>query len=104
MNLMPVMRPKGGKVKNTRAHSPVRCRFNHLSNMFKSIFAAAALLWSTVAYAQLYTIHGQVKRSDTNQSLPSATLEIKELNRHVVADEFGNYHFTRIPPGEYTVS
>src|SRR5690348_16910423 len=72
--------------------------------MFKAFFAAAAMLWSTVAYAQVYSIYGQVKRTDNNQSLPGATLQIKELNRHVVADEFGNYRFTRIPPGEYTVS
>lgn len=71
--------------------------------MFKSIFAIAALLWSTVAYAQLYSVSGKVNRAGDAQSLPGATIELKELNRHALADEYGNYRFTRIPPGEYTL-
>lgn len=72
--------------------------------MFKSIFVAAAMLWSSVACAQMYSISGQVKRADNNQILAGATLELKELQRHAVTDEFGNYQFTRVPPGDYTIS
>lgn len=72
--------------------------------MFKSFLTTAVLLWSTIIYAQVYSINGQVKRADNNQSLPGATLELKELGRHAVADEFGNYQFTRVPPGEYSLS
>jgi iron complex outermembrane receptor protein len=72
--------------------------------MFKSVFTATVILWSTIGYAQVYTIHGQVTRADNNQTLPGATLELKELNKHVVTDEFGVYRINRIPPGKYTLS
>lgn len=72
--------------------------------MFKTFITTAVLLWSAVAYAQTYSIYGQVKRGDNNQSLPGATLEIKELKRYAVADEFGNYQFTKVPAGDYTLS
>lgn len=71
--------------------------------MFKSVLVAAALLWSTIACAQMYAVHGRVARADNQQALGGATLEIKELNRHAAADELGNYRFSRVPPGNYTV-
>jgi iron complex outermembrane receptor protein len=101
---MPVMRPKGGKVKRKQVHSPVRCRFKPLETMSKFIFAVMALLWSANAvFAQQYSLHGKIQNAATGQPLAGATLEIKELNRFAVSDEAGNYVMDRLPAGNYSV-
>ena len=100
MNLMPVMRPKGGKVKRKQVHSPVRCRFKPLETMFKFIFAAMALLWSAnAAFAQQYSLSGKIQNAATGQPLAGATLEIKELKRFAVSDEAETILWTGYRPG-----
>ncbi len=72
--------------------------------MFKLISVAAAMLWSTGAFAQEFSLTGTVQRSGSTQALPGATLEVRELKRYTIADQFGNFEFTKIPPGQYTLS
>jgi iron complex outermembrane receptor protein len=104
MNLMPVMRPKGGKVKRKRVHSPVRCRFKPQETMFKTIIAAMAMLWSAgTAFGQQYSLYGTVQNAATMQPLAGATLEVKELKRFSVSDESGKYSIDRLPSGTYTI-
>lgn len=72
--------------------------------MFKSIFAAMAMLWSAdTAFAQQYSLYGKVQNAATSQPLAGATLEVKELRRLAISDEFGNYFIDRLPAGTYTI-
>jgi len=72
--------------------------------MFKSILVAAAVLWSMSASAQQYFIFGKVLQVNGNLALPGATLEVKELHRFAVTDEFGNFRIAKLPAGEYTIA
>src|SRR4030095_11827114 len=65
--------------------------------------AGMALLWSVCASAQQYSISGRVQGAENKNPLSGATLELKELRRFVVSDEFGNYYFAKVPPGNYTI-
>ncbi|MEO8474868.1 MAG: TonB-dependent receptor [Chryseolinea sp.] len=72
--------------------------------MFKLLTTAAVILWVTGAYAQGYAITGKVQRNGSTQILSGATVEIVELGKYSVADEFGNYRFVKIDPGQYTIN
>jgi len=71
--------------------------------MFKLTFVTMALLWSINAWAQQFSISGVVQSDDTKRPLSGATLEVKELKRFAVSDEYGNFNFARVPAGEYNV-
>jgi iron complex outermembrane receptor protein len=72
--------------------------------MFKSIIAAMAMLWSAgTAFAQQHSLYGKVQNAATSQPLAGATLEVKEIKRFAVSDEFGNYSIDRLPAGTYTI-
>ncbi|HMG88419.1 MAG TPA: TonB-dependent receptor, partial [Chryseolinea sp.] len=72
--------------------------------MFKSIFAAMAMLWSAdAAFAQQYSLHGKVQNAATSQPLAGATLEVKELKRFAISDDAGKYSIERLPAGNYTI-
>lgn len=72
--------------------------------MFKLLVTAAVILWASGAHAQGYAITGNVQRNGSTQTLPGATVEIVELRKYAVTDEFGNYRFVKIDPGQYTIS
>ncbi|MDH4089486.1 MAG: TonB-dependent receptor [Cyclobacteriaceae bacterium] len=72
--------------------------------MFKLIFAATTMLWTIVASAQEYSIHGKVEHASGGLPLAGATFEVKELKQITVTDEFGNFAMTKLPAGEYTAS
>ena len=91
------MRPKGGKVKRKQVHSPCAAGLNQLKQCSRSFFATAAMLWSISAYAQQYFHLRQEYRMDQATSrLQGATLEVKELKRFAVTDEFGNFQIRKI--------
>ena len=71
--------------------------------MFKLIYVTAALLWSTIACAQLYSITGSVKNSKNAQILSGATIELKEVKLFTVSDEQGRFVLREVPAGEYTL-
>ncbi len=62
------------------------------------------MLWSSCAFAQQYSIYGKVKQVQGARVIPGATVEVKELNRYSVSDEFGNFRVSKLPPGNYIVS
>jgi len=72
--------------------------------MFKLIIVTAVLLWSNFAFSQSYEMRGKVSEAGKDQPLAGATLELKELKRISVTDQFGNFRMSKIPAGEYTVA
>ncbi|MBL0741844.1 TonB-dependent receptor [Chryseolinea lacunae] len=72
--------------------------------MFKVVMVATALLWSTGAYAQQFVIDGTVEDAKTHHALPGATLEVQELKRVAVADEFGRFTLPKVSAGDYTLA
>jgi iron complex outermembrane recepter protein len=72
--------------------------------MFRLLIATAAMLWSVGAYAQQFSIYGKVRGAEPGgHALQGATIEVKELGRLVVTDEFGNFRVTKVPEGEITI-
>ncbi len=71
--------------------------------MFKLFLIVTAALWSTGVSAQQFTINGKVQRVGGTQILSGASVEIKELNRQVISDDSGNFNFTQIQAGQYTI-
>jgi iron complex outermembrane receptor protein len=71
--------------------------------MFKSIFVVAALLWTTSAYAQKFTITGIVKDEQRNETLAGATVEIENTSHHAVTDDQGKFRISGLSAGIYTV-
>lgn len=65
--------------------------------------ALSALLFALPGYAQTGGIQGNV-RGDDQQPLAGASVHIVELNRQAGTDDAGNYSFTGIPNGSYTLT
>jgi iron complex outermembrane recepter protein len=70
--------------------------------MFKSILMTALLLLSFCAFAQDNSITGVVKKSNSSQGLPGATVKTSE-GRVTVTDEFGRFAFANLPAGDQTL-
>jgi hypothetical protein len=51
---------------------------------------------------QKFVLSGNIKDSLTNESMPAATVLVKELNKGTIADEKGNFSIS-LPEGKYTV-
>jgi iron complex outermembrane receptor protein len=71
------------------------------------LFALAAILlvFSLAAFAQTTNgkISGKVTYGGDNTILHDAAVQIVQLRRTVSTDAAGNYEFTDIPPGRYTI-
>ncbi len=70
--------------------------------MLKSFFLATTMLLSISALAQ-FSISGIVRTDQTNRTLGSATVQIKENNRYAITDEFGRFRIDKLPEGEYAL-
>lgn len=70
--------------------------------MLKSFFLATTMLLSISALAQ-FSISGIVRADQTNRTLGSATVQIKENNRYAITDEFGRFRIDKLPEGEYAL-
>lgn len=67
------------------------------------------LLFFTVssffAFSQsYYSVSGSVKDAETQASLPSATVSLSPLNKHVQTDADGNFRFSGVLSGEYIIN
>ena len=62
-----------------------------------------ALLSFSLIHAQSSGVKGMVIEDKTGQPLPGATVTIVELNKSRVADANGNFIFSKIEPGTYSV-
>jgi iron complex outermembrane recepter protein len=71
--------------------------------MFKSVLMTALLLLSFCAFAQDNSISGVVKKSNSSQGLPGATVKTLE-GKVAVTDEFGRFAFTDLASGEQTLT
>jgi len=73
--------------------------------MYRLLITAAVMLWSSGAYAQQFSIYGKVLHGPEpgGPALQGATIEVRELGRLVVTDEFGNFQLTQLAEGEYTM-
>lgn len=65
--------------------------------------AVAAVLAGHAGYSLAGELAGQVA-SAAGEPLPNATVRIPELNRSVRADRSGQFRFTELPAGAYTVT
>ncbi len=62
-------------------------------------------IFSSLLLAQeLVTVSGTVFDSETMERLSGTELIIEEIGRGTISDENGDYNFTGIPQGEYTIS
>lgn len=48
-------------------------------------------------------LKGHIEDADTRQKLSGATVFIPELNKEIVTDQFGDFIFTNLCPGKYTI-
>jgi len=71
--------------------------------MFKSMIVAAAVLLSTHAIAQQFSITGTVKNGKSNQVLAGASVQLENQNRFAVTDEFGRFRIEKLPVGDYSM-
>jgi iron complex outermembrane receptor protein len=69
--------------------------------MLKFKAAALLMLMSTAIFAQ-NTVSGSV-RDGRGQSLIGASVQLEELKKVTVTDEFGRFIFTRVADGNYTL-
>ncbi|MEC3878029.1 carboxypeptidase-like regulatory domain-containing protein [Parapedobacter sp. 10938] len=63
----------------------------------------SALLWAMPGYAQTGGIQGKVS-DEGQQPLVGASVHVVELNRQAGTNEEGNYSFTDVPDGTYTLT
>jgi iron complex outermembrane recepter protein len=71
--------------------------------MFKSMMIAAAMLWTTGAYAQQYVLSGTVHDGQTNETLEGATIQLENTNRNAVTNAQGKFRMEELAAGNYTV-
>ncbi|MFM9946007.1 MAG: TonB-dependent receptor [Bacteroidia bacterium] len=71
--------------------------------MFKSILTAFLLLFTTLIFAQNYTISGRITDSKTGEDLTGATVLIPGTTYGVSSNSYGFYSLT-LPKGTYKVA
>ncbi len=70
--------------------------------MFK-LFMAACMLLSTSLLAQEYSLTGNIRDAKNQQKLIGATVRIAETNLGTTTDELGQFYFSALQPGQYTL-
>lgn len=66
--------------------------------------AVAAILAAYAGPSSAGELSGRVTEASTGRPLPNATVRIPELNRAVQSDRAGEYRFSDLPAGSYTVT
>ncbi|MCH8567802.1 MAG: TonB-dependent receptor [Balneolales bacterium] len=74
----------------------------HFLRAFSALLLFCAIT-ASVAMAETGTISGEVTDEQTGETLPGATLVLKELSRGITTDIDGRFLFRRIPAGDYTL-
>lgn len=75
----------------------------HSRIVFLACFAVLTLAFSSLAQERKGTIAGTVKDS-ANSTLASALVELLPLGRKTASDDQGQFLFTDVPAGEYTLN
>jgi iron complex outermembrane receptor protein len=71
--------------------------------MFKSMMIAAAMLWTTGAYAQRYALSGTIRNEQSNETLEGATIQLDGTGRNAVTNDQGKFRIEDLSAGNYTV-
>ena len=66
----------------------------------KFLFTLGLILSFTFAGGQTVSVSGFIK----NDTLPAEAVTVRILNRGTVSDSLGNYYFSDLKPGSYTIS
>jgi iron complex outermembrane receptor protein len=71
--------------------------------MFKSMMIVAAMLWTTGAYAQSFTLSGIVRNGQSDEMLEGATIQLEGTNQNTVTNAQGKFRIDELAAGNYTV-
>lgn len=71
--------------------------------MFKFIQCVAAMLLTTGAYAQQFSVTGSVRDARQDQVLSGATVQLEATEYFAITDENGKFRIANIRAGKYTV-
>lgn len=72
--------------------------------MKKFLLLITILLWSLFANAQKTSIiSGKISESETNFSLPGATIRLQGINKYTYSNQNGEFEFLDVPEGNYQV-
>jgi iron complex outermembrane receptor protein len=66
------------------------------------VLVCAMLMLSIITYAQTGSLSGKIS-DEKNETLPGASVAIKELTKGTTTDAEGNFRIAGIPNGDYTV-
>jgi len=69
----------------------------------KFYLLTAFAFWFFCASAQTISIKGKVYDVATNSTLAGANIELEGTGKQTVTDANGNFQFTNIAPGTYTI-
>jgi iron complex outermembrane receptor protein len=108
MNLMPVMRPKGGNhatgvTVKQKQFTPMNCGLNQNYQMFKTFFVTALLLLSLRVHAQDSSVFGIVRDAKSGNFLSGATVEVEGRKIFAIADDLGRFAIRKLNPGQYNL-
>lgn len=67
------------------------------------IITALAIANTAVAQPCTYSLSGHVEDVDTKDKLVAATVSIKEMGKQIITDDKGDFKFTALCAGEYTL-
>lgn len=71
--------------------------------MNKLLFSLLLILCPAFIYSQTGKIQGRVTNEITNDGVPFANLFIPEISKGTTSNELGDFTFSEIPPGIYTL-
>ncbi|HYC86069.1 MAG TPA: TonB-dependent receptor [Chryseosolibacter sp.] len=71
--------------------------------MSKFLITVIGLAISISSHGQ-FTLSGEVRDAQTNQTLPGATVRLEPLHKFSVSDQSGQFRFEKIPAGDYEVT
>jgi iron complex outermembrane recepter protein len=75
-----------------------------MQNIFGSFKVVTFLFFfAFVAFAQTGKISGKVTYGNDNTQVHGASVQIVQLKKTVITDDNGNYEFTNVPVGRYTI-
>src|SRR5690554_111152 len=73
--------------------------------LHKSLLSSLILLLSTIVFAQQTgLISGKIIDSESNLSLPGASITLDQGNRYTISNQDGSFEFLNVPEGSYIVT
>lgn len=92
-------------MSESNIHLLLSQKFNTHKMLHKSLLSSLILLFSTITFAQQTgLISGKVIDSESNLSLPGASITLDQGNRYTISNQDGSFEFLNVPEGNYTVT